>query len=266
MEKTIGFIGFGNMGQAMAGAIIKSGIVNKENIIISKKSPLTGDLKNENLQIFKDNKEVATKADYLFLAVKPNIYKKVLEEIKDVIKDDAVIISMAAGLKLEFLKVNLDNNIKVVRIMPNTPALVGEGMTVYAVGSELSEEQHNDIKSIFGTFGRYREIDEKLIDPVSSISGCSPAYVYVMIEAMADGAVLEGVPRAMAYEFAAQAVLGSAKMVLETGVHPGELKDRVCSPGGTTIEAIAALEKNGFRHALIEAVKAATEKSRLLGK
>lgn len=268
MDKKIGFIGCGNMAQAMMGSIIKANLVSGENIFASD---IVAPLREMVWDKFKirattDNKEVARTADYLILAIKPNVYELVLNEIKDYIKDGGVVISIGAGISSSFLKKNLNEGTKFVKVMPNTPALVGEGMSAVAKTDIFSEEEFEEILSILNSFGRTEVIPEYLMDGFTALCGSSPAYVFMMIEAMADGAVLEGIPRTQAYTMAAQAVLGSAKMVLETGLHPGVLKDNVCSPAGTTIEAVASLEENGFRSALIEAIRVCAAKSRAMGK
>lgn len=267
MDKVIGFIGYGNMGHAMVNSVIRENLVPIEKIIVSKKeiTQRTIARNTHKINIISDNIEVARQADILIIAVKPFIYEELLLEIKDVIKKEAIVISIAAGINLSFLKKNLNEGTKIVRAMPNTPALVGEGMTAFSLGCKLNDRDLADIEDIFDSFGMSQLIDEKLMDGVTSISASSPAYVYMMIEALADGGVREGIPRDLAYTFASQAVLGSAKMVLETGLHPGELKDKVCSPGGVTIEAVANLEKYGFRSAIIEAVKKCVDKSKEIG-
>lgn len=264
MEKKIGFIGCGNMAQAMIGGIIKSGLEKSGNVIVS--NPSSG-----KLQVVKDkyginttinNNDIAEFSDILVLAVKPDKYPHVIDEIKSSIKQDAVIVAIAAGITMEFVKkcFGLDT-IKVVRTMPNTPALVGEAMSAVCFSKEVTEGEKKDIISIFESFGRVEVIEEKLMNAIPAISGSSPAYVYMFIEALADGGVLQGIPRSKAYKMAAQAVLGAAKMVLETGEHPGVLKDNVCSPAGTTIEAVYTLEKNNFRGAVISAMESCTEKA-----
>lgn len=268
MDKIIGFIGCGNMAQAMMGSIIKANLIPAQNIIASEiVTPLREMVCSKlNIRTTTDNREVAKEADYLILAIKPNVYELVLNEIKDYVKEEGVIISIGAGISSSFLKKNLNEGTKFVKVMPNTPALVGEGMSAVAKTDIFSKEEFDEILSILNTFGRTEVIPEYLMDGFTALSGSSPAYVFMMIEAMADGAVLEGIPRAQAYTMAAQAVLGSAKMVLETGLHPGILKDNVCSPSGTTIEAVASLEENGFRSALIEAIRVCAEKSREMSK
>lgn len=268
MDKIIGFIGCGNMAQAMMGSIIKANLIPAQNIIASEiVTPLREMVCSKlNIRTTTDNREVAKEADYLILAIKPNVYELVLNEIKDYVKEEGVIISIGAGISSSFLKKNLNEGTKFIKVMPNTPALVGEGMSAVAKTDIFSKEEFDEILSILNTFGRTEVIPEYLMDGFTALSGSSPAYVFMMIEAMADGAVLEGIPRAQAYTMAAQAVLGSAKMVLETGLHPGILKDNVCSPSGTTIEAVASLEENGFRSALIEAIRVCAEKSREMSK
>ncbi|WP_330375398.1 pyrroline-5-carboxylate reductase [Inediibacterium massiliense] len=261
--KTIGFIGAGNMGQAMMGGILKSNIVKKEEIMVSDQNEnnICKIEKTFQVKTTKDNKEVAKFADILILSVKPNIYPIVIEEIKDIVKKEVIIITIAAGKAIEGTQKLFERKLKVVRTMPNTPALVGEGMTSVAFNEVLTEEEKKRVIQILESFGKVEIVSEKLMDVVTSISGSSPAYVFMFIEAMADAAVLDGMPRDQAYRMAAQAVLGSAKMVLDTKKHPGELKDMVCSPGGTTIEAVAALEKRGFRFSVIEAMQKCTKKS-----
>lgn len=268
MEKIIGFIGAGNMGQAMAGGIVASGIVKPENIIFSDISQenLKKAYKKYRVKTSNSNILTASMADFLVLSVKPHFYETVIEEIKDYIKPETVIITIAAGITLEKLKKMFGKNIKTVRTMPNTPAMVGEGMTAVIPNEFITENEIKEVMEILNSFGKAEIIEERLIDSVIAVSGSSPAYVYMMIEAMGDAAVAGGMPREKAYKFAAQAVLGSAKMVLETGIHPGELKDMVCSPGGTTIEAVTALEENGFRSSIIRAMKTCEEKSKEMSK
>ncbi len=176
------------------------------------------------------------------------------------------MVSIAAGQSISSIEKMFRKQIKLVRAMPNTPALVGEAMSALCTNKFVSEQELADITAIFQSFGACEVVPEAMIDSVVGVAGSSPAYVYLFIEAMADAAVADGMPRAMAYKFAAQSVLGSAKMVLETGMHPGALKDNVCSPGGTTIEAVAVLEEEGMRSAIIKAQRACVQKSRDMGK
>lgn len=259
----LGFIGCGNMGQAMIGGVLKAGNFNKESVMVS--DPMESNLiqvKNKyNILTSEDNKGVAQFSDILILSVKPNKYAEVIEGIRDSIKDSAVIVSIGAGISIEFVEKAFAKAVKVIRVMPNTPALVGEGMSALSFNKLVSDEEKQQVISIFESFGKAEVIDESLMNAVTAVSGSSPAYVYMFIEALADGAVLAGIPRDKAYKMAAQSVLGSAKMVLETGKHPGELKDNVCSPGGTTIDAVYTLEKNNFRGTVMAAVESCVEKA-----
>ena len=268
MNKVIGFIGCGNMAKAMIGGIVKSKLVESQNIIASAKSKETIEKVEKEFKIRTtlDNKLVSKEADFLILAVKPNMYNMVLEEIKDSLNKDSIVIAIAAGVTVKYIKESLGEDIKVVKAMPNTPAMVGEGMTALTLDGSLTTEELNQVVSIFNSFGKTQILDESLMDGFTALCGSSPAYIYMFIEAMADGAVLQGIPRKQAYSMAAQAVLGSAKMVLETGIHPGTLKDNVCSPKGTTIEAVAKLEERGFRSTVIEAMRVCSEKSRNMNK
>lgn len=265
--KTIGFIGCGNMGKAMVLGIMKASLVDGDHMIVSNQHP-------EKLQelssmydfYISDNMSVAANSDVLVLAVKPYMYKAVIDEIKDILKKDAIVVAIAAGISIQDLYDMFGRVIKAVKAMPNTPAMVGEAMSAVAYGELVDQDDKEEIVSIFESFGKCVEVKENMMDAVTVISGSSPAYLFMIMEAMADGAVLEGMPRKDAYTFAAQAMLGSAQMVLETGKHPGELKDMVCSPGGTTIEAVAMLEKYGVRSAIIEAMRACADKSRKMSK
>jgi len=268
MDKTIGFIGIGNMGSAMIGGIITAGLVTPDKIIASARTV-------ENLVLIKekygidttnDNKKVAEIADILILAIKPNVYPTVIDEIKGSLREGSIVVSIAAGLSLETIQGYFAEDVKIVRVMPNTPALVGAGMSALCSNQFVTNEDIADIKSILNSFGRCETVDEQLMDTVTGISGSSPAYVYLFIEALADGGVKAGLPRPVALKLAEQTVKGAAMMVLETGVHPGELKDRVCSPGGTTIEAVAVLEQKGLRGAVIAAVDACRAKSEQMSK
>ncbi|PFJ95827.1 pyrroline-5-carboxylate reductase [Bacillus cereus] len=263
MDKQIGFIGCGNMGMAMIGGMINENIVPSEKIICSDLN--VTNLKNASekygVTITSDNNAVAKNTDILILSIKPDLYLSVINEIKDQINGDVIIVTIAAGKSIMSTEDAFGRKLKIVRVMPNTPALVGEGMSALCHNELVTEKDLEDILNIFNSFGQTEIVNEKLMDVVTSVSGSSPAYVYMFIEAMADAAVLNGMPRDQAYKFAAQAVLGSAKMVLETGIHPGALKDMVCSPGGTTIEAVATLEEKGLRTAVISAMNRCTQKS-----
>lgn len=268
MEKNISFIGCGNMAQAIINGVVNSNLVNADKVIASDydASKLQYVKSKNNINTSTDNKEAAAFGDIIILCVKPIHIISAINEIKDSIKENSVIVSIAAGVTIKDLEAAFGKEVKMVRVMPNTPALVGEGMSALCKNNNVLDDEFKGIVKIFESFGRADVIEERLIDAVTGVSGSSPAYVYIFIEALADGAVLEGLPRDKALKMAAQAVLGSAKMVLESGKHPGELKDNVCSPGGTTIEAVYSLEKNNFRGAVIEAVHTASEKNRNMGK
>jgi pyrroline-5-carboxylate reductase len=263
---TIGFIGCGNMAKAMIAGIIKNSIIAPDNIYVSdvNESNIIEAKEALCINVAKSNVELVKCCDIIVLSVKPQFYKIVIEEIRELIQTNQIIITIAPGQSLDHLKKVFEKDVKIVRTMPNTPALVGEGITAMCVNSCVTNEETNLVYKILEGFGKVEIVTENLMDAVVAVSGSSPAYVFMFIEAMADAAVSEGMPRNKAYNFAAQAVLGSAKMVLETGKHPGELKDMVCSPGGTTIEAVRVLEEKGFRSSVIEAMKACTEKARKL--
>lgn len=268
MKKNIGFIGCGNMAQAMITGIVSSKIVFGENVFVSDKDEekLKYIKEKFNVNISKDNKEVAENSDIIILAVKPNKYGEVIQGIKDHVKKDVIIVVIGAGITIDYVEESFEKKLKIIRTMPNTPALVGEGMSAICYNELITENDLEDVVNIFKSFGKVEIIEEDLMDAIPAISGSSPAYVYMFIEALADGAVLDGVPRDKAYKMAAQSVLGAAKMVLETGEHPGELKDRVCSPAGTTIEAVYSLEKNNFRGTIMEAMRKCTDKTREMSK
>ncbi len=260
----LGFIGCGNMATAIMNGIIKNGVAGASDIIGSDLAQASREKIQTSLgiQVTADNVEVAKQAEVLFLSVKPQFYETVISQIKEAVTDTQLVITIAPGKTLSWLSKQFGKPLKIVRCMPNTPALVGEGITAACPNERITEEDLALVKRILTSFGKCEVVPENLMDVVTSVSGSSPAYVFLFIEAMADAAVADGMPRAQAYEFAAQAVLGSAKMVLETGKHPGELKDMVCSPGGTTIEAVRVLEEKGLRSAVFEAMKACTNKSR----
>ena len=260
----LGFVGCGNMAGAMMGGIIKNNIFKAEDVYGSDVfEPSRERVKNMyGIHVSDNNVDVVDAVDVLVLAVKPQYYESVITQIKDHVRADQLIITIAPGITIEYLTDMLGFDSRVVRAMPNTPALVGEGMTGATPNEFVTEAELKYVCEILSGFSKVEVISEKLMDTVVAVSGSSPAYVFMFIEAMADEAVAEGMPRALAYEFAAQAVLGSAKMVLETGKHPGELKDMVCSPAGTTIQAVKVLEETGFRASVMDAVEACIEKSR----
>ncbi|USK56397.1 pyrroline-5-carboxylate reductase [Cytobacillus solani] len=266
MKRKIGFIGCGKMAQAMIGGMLQSNTVQPEQIVASARSQETIDQASEKfqIQVTANNMLVAEQADILFLAIKPNLHAQIIEEIKHSIKKDTIIITIAAGISLDFLEESFNQPIKAVRSMPNTPSLVGEGMSAICANDFVTKDELENIIHVFSSFGEIEVIEEKLMNAIPAISGSSPAYVYMFIEALADGGVKNGLPREQSYHLAAQAVLGAAKMVLESAKHPGELKDEVCTPGGATIEAVAELENKGFRSAILSAMESCTAKTNSL--
>lgn len=259
----LGFIGTGNMASAIMGGIIKKEIMPASEIIGADLFAPGRERAKEQfgIHVTDSNKEVVDSAKVIFLSVKPQFYEDVINQIKGDIKENQIIITIAPGKTLAWLQEKFGKQVKIVRTMPNTPAMVGEGMTAVCPNEYMKEDEIAYVRTLIESFGRMEIVPERLMDAVVSVSGSSPAYVFMMIEAMADAAVSGGMPRSQAYQFAAQAVMGSAKMVLETGRHPGDLKDMVCSPAGTTIEAVRVLEECGFRSAIIEAMKVCEEKS-----
>ncbi|MCD7836413.1 MAG: pyrroline-5-carboxylate reductase [Lachnospiraceae bacterium] len=261
----IGFIGLGNMASAMIGGILKKGLVEPCDIIGSARTEETKRRAEEKFGIIAaaSNAEAASEAEVLFLAVKPVFFHEVIEEIRDAVKADTLIVSIAAGISLSRLREEFGREeLKLIRCMPNTPALVLEGCTGVCMAESVTKPEAERVLEMLRAFGTASIVPERLMDVVTGVSGSSPAYVFMFIEAMADEAVAAGMPRKQAYEFAAQSVMGSAKLVLETGRHPAELKDMVCSPGGTTIQAVKVLEEKGMRAAVMDAMEACIQKSK----
>ncbi len=256
----IGFIGMGNMGYAIAKGLVNVGqseIVFHDNF----QERMDSVSKELNITATKTNGLVLAGAKYVILAIKPQMLDGVLSEIAGDVNDEHVFISLCPGITIDYLSEKL-NTKKIVRTMPNTPALVGEGMTGVSYRTDsLSEEEAGVVEEIFTSIGKMGVVDEKYMNAIVCASGSSPAYVFMFMEALADSVVKFGMTRNDAYKFVAQTVLGSAKLMLETGKHPGELKDMVCSPAGTTIAAVEALEKAGLRSALFDATNACYEKS-----
>ena len=264
----IGFIGAGNVTRAIITGMVRNKF-DVSNIYVNSRSNETKEKLSVDLLVncAKDNKDIVSKCKYVFFAIKSHHYNKIIKEIKPYIRKDQVFISLAPSYTTDEFKNLLNHGVKVVRAMPNIPSYVGEGMTGISFSEDnYSDEDKNGILNIFNSFGQVEILEEEYMDTIVSISGSAPAYVYIMIEAMADAGVLTGLPRKMSYRLASQAVMGAAKMVKETGIHPGELKDAVCSPGGTTIEAVKVLEDRGFRSALIESMLACYNKAKNMKK
>lgn len=266
LNKKIGFLGCGNMAKAMINGLITSKLVKPDNILVYDRKPDTNKklAKELNVTPMSDIQDLAVKAEILIVAVKPNIISSALGEALDKLKADTLIVSVAAGVTLDQLTGVLGKERKIIRVMPNTPALVGEGMSSITPNQRVTEQEIDTVLAIFNSFGKAEVVKEDLIHAVVGVSGSAPAYIFMVIEAMADAAVLGGLSRVKAYQFAAQAVKGAAQMVLESSEHPGVLKDRVCSPGGTTIEAVKVLEEQGLRSAIMNAMQACMDKSRHL--
>jgi len=263
----IGFLGAGKMATALAKGFIKAGLVNVEDLIAS--DPVEGAraafTKETGAKATTLNPEVMKCSTVLILAVKPDQTKDVLAQIQSSFSEKHLLLSIAAGVPLAKLESALPTGARVIRVMPNTPALVGASATAFALGKSARPEDGQLAQRLFSSVGVAYQVKEALLDAVTGLSGSGPAYVFLMIEALSDGGVAAGLPRDVATRLAAQTVFGSAKMLLETGLHPGALKDMVTSPGGTTVEGLHELEKGKVRSALISAVRAATEKSRRLG-
>ncbi|PHV71734.1 pyrroline-5-carboxylate reductase [Sporanaerobium hydrogeniformans] len=257
----LGFIGIGNMGGAMASAIASSGekrlfVYDTYEKAYDKFSGMTNVKKAQTI------KELVEQVDYIILSVKPQYYGSVCEQVKKVLRPEQIIITVSPSHSIEQMKMLLGEGVKIVRTMPNTPALINEGITAYCYQQgEISEEQKGQLLKWLGAFGVAVEVEEKLMSAVVATTGSSPAYGYLFIEAMADAAVSLGIPRAMAYNLSAMAIKGACEMVLQTGKHPGELKDAVTSPGGTTIRAVTKLEECGFRNSVIQAMFACYDKA-----
>lgn len=266
MNKKIGFIGCGNIAKAMIGGLISSGQIPASHILVFDRKPATNQAMHEQYGILpgESARQVASEADILIGAVKPGVFHSVMADLKTSLKLNGLFVSVATGITLDALAVTLGSDRKIIRAMPNTPALVSEAMTSVTPNALITDEETQQVLSIFNSFGCALVVPENQIHAVIGVSGSAPAYVFMFIEAMADAAVLRGMPRAKAYQFAAQAVKGAAQMVLQSGKHPGELKDMVCSPSGTTIEAVAALENRGFRGVVIEAMQRCMTKSQIM--
>ena len=273
-KKTFGFIGCGNMGGALAAAACKSGVgrVLLANRTRAKAEALAAQLEEQGAAVaVAENPGVAEEADYIFLGVKPQMMADMLESIAPVLaardRDGRrfVLVTMAAGLTIARIREMAGADYPVIRIMPNTPCAIGKGMILCA-SHGVSEEEKTDFCEGMAAAGRLDWLEEHLIDAGSAVSGCGPAFAYLFMEALADGAVECGLPRAKALEYAAQTLAGAAGLVLESGQHPGALKDAVCSPGGSTMAGVHALENGAFRATAINAVAAAYEKTRALGK
>ncbi len=265
---TLGIIGCGNMGEAVLRGLGKAGLLNVANVIVSAKHQRRiDDLEHRyGVRTTLDNREVAREADFLLLALKPQIVHGILEEIAPSVSEDTLVVSLVAGLSIAGIQKTLGNTLPVVRTMPNTPALVLEGATAVAYNGSVTDDQLERVKRMFSALGKFVVVEEAQMNAVTGLSGSGPAYVFLTIDALADAGVRVGLSREEALILAAQTVLGSARLLLESGEHPGRLKDMVTSPGGTAIAGVATLEAGGLRTTLIRAVEAATDRCAELGR
>jgi pyrroline-5-carboxylate reductase len=266
VNEKIGFIGTGNMGEALLRGIINSGLVAPELIYASdiNKEKLGILSKELNINIANNNKELIDNSDIILIAVKPDIVKSVLSEISGIFHQPKWFISIAAGINTSFIESILPDGISVVRVMPNTPAMVCEGMTAICPGKYANDDHINKAKQLFQAVGKTVIVNEKLMDAVTALSGSGPAFIFLLIETLADAGVQLGLSRNDALLMSTQTVLGSSKMLLETQEHPAVLKNRVTSPGGTTAVGLFELENNGFRSAIIKAIVSSAERSKEL--
>lgn len=252
--KKLGFIGMGNMAGAIACGLVKSGFLNGEDMIAYDIMDSQLDKVRElGFAIAEDEKEVVKESEIVFIGVKPQVVESVLLPLKELLKDKA-LISIVLGYDFDKYNEILDSSTRHVFVMPNTPALVLKGMSLIEAKHSLLRQEEEFVKGMFSSIGEIEVVPSHLMGAAGTLSGCGPAYIYMVIEALADGAVKEGVPRQMAYKLASQTVLGSGSMQLETSLHPGILKDQVCSPGGSTIQGVDALEKGNIRAAFIDAI------------
>lgn len=267
LKEKIGFVGGGKMAEALCKGIITAKLSEANRIIASDVLPERCRLLSQEIGIktTQNNRDVTSFANIIILAVKPHMMNAMLDDLKNSIIQQHLVVSIAAGIPIRSIESRLQQGIRVIRVMPNTPCLVGLSATAFALGQHATHADGQLVSAMFSSVGKVFQLDEKYLDAVTGLSGSGPAYVYMFIEALSDGGVRMGLPRDIATTLAAQTVLGAAKMLLETGQHPAQLKDAVTSPGGTTIEGISTLEDGGFRSAVINAVEAATLKSKKLG-
>ena len=268
LSRRLGVIGAGRMGSALIRGLIKAKLLSPDKVITGDPDRVALELlkKETGVKVTADNALVAKSAEIILLALKPDLIRPILQYIKGVLTRDHVIVSIAAGVPIKQIEEVAGSEARIIRVMPNTPALIGRGAAAFSPGRKATKQDVEDVRSILEAVGIAVELPEKYLDAVTGLSGSGPAFVFMMIEALADGGVKMGLPRAVAMLLAAQTVAGAAEMVLQMKRHPGELKDQVASPGGTTIAGISQLERGGLRATLIDAVEAATKRSMELGK
>jgi pyrroline-5-carboxylate reductase len=267
LGKKIAFLGTGNMAEALVKGLLRAGSAAKEEVVCAEPRAARRDeiAQRYGVKVTDDNRAAAEECDILLLSVKPQTMDALLEEIAPAIDHKKLVVSIAAGISIAAIARKLGAGVRIVRTMPNTPALVGAGATALARGSHATDADLAEVKRLFEAVGIAHVVDEHHLDAVTGLSGSGPAFIFVAIEALADGGVKVGLARPIALALAAQTVLGSAKLILETGAHPGQLKDQVTSPGGTAIAGVHAMEVAGVRAGLIAAVEAATRRSHELG-
>lgn len=267
VQHFIGFLGAGKMASALAGGFLRAGLASAGSIVAS--DPFVSSRESfattTGGRVTASNIEVVEACRVLFIAVKPNQVAELLREVGPLLRPEHLLISIAAGVTLAKMDALLEKPTRVVRVMPNTPALVGASASAFALNASATQEDAQLVQELLAAVGIASQVPEYLLDAVTGLSGSGPAYAYLIIEALSDGGVAAGLPRDTSTRLAAQTLLGAAKMVLETNQHPGALKDAVTSPGGTTIEGLHELEKGGLRGVLMNAVRAAAEKSKKLG-
>ncbi|XP_022330294.1 uncharacterized protein LOC111128753 [Crassostrea virginica] len=263
---SVGFIGAGRMAQALSRGFISKGIVKPQKMMASDTSQeILETMKKQGITTTNCNIELVERCDLVVMAVKPHLVSDILQEISDFFTNEKMFVSIAAGVPLEILETNLPHDARVLRAMPNTACLVHAGATVIAPGKAVRKGDASLVQKLFQTVGLCYVGSEDHLDAVTGLSGSGPAYAFATIESLADGGVKMGLPRDMATKLAAQTLLGAAKMVLDSGKHPGQLKDEVCSPGGTTITAMHELERGGFRGTIMDAVEASALKAKEMG-
>jgi pyrroline-5-carboxylate reductase len=267
LGKSIAFLGAGNMAEALIKGLLRANVAEPREIICSDRREERGPelVQRYGVRFTRSNLEAVREAAVIVLSVKPQVMNKLLDEISPALDERKLVISIAAGVPIAAIERKVGHGVRIVRTMPNTPALVGSGATALVAGEHATEEDLRQARALFDAVGKSVVVDEPLLDAVTGLSGSGPAYIFLVIEALSDAGVKVGLPRVIAQELAAQTVLGSAKLLIETGEHPGRLKDQVTSPGGTAIAGLHTLEAGGLRTTLMNAVEAATRRSQELG-
>ena len=268
LGKTIAFLGAGNMAEALVKGLLRAGVADPQEILCADRRAERGPelTQRYGVRFGQNNVAAVREAGIVLLSVKPQVMNKLLDEIAPALDASKLVISIAAGVPIAAIERKVGHGVRIVRTMPNTPALVGAGATALAAGEHATEADLQQAKALFDAVGKTVIVDEPLLDAVTGLSGSGPAYVFLVIEALSDAGVKVGLARQQSQDLAAQTVLGSAKLLLETGEHPGRLKDQVTSPGGTAIAGLHTLEAGGLRTTLMNAVESATRRAHELGK